>query len=128
MYCTNLIKCNTSKLPEDLNKLNKEYIEVVFNNCSKLFESEVEEINPKLIISLSGRAFEILSEKYLGKDSFGKLFVLNIRNKEIPYIPVIHIPKYKKVKKYYFPEQTERLKIFMENDIITLSQDNNIIK
>ena len=52
LYCTNLIKWNTSKLPEDLNK----------------------------------------------------------QNKEIPYIPVIHIPKYSKVKSRYFPKQTERLK------------------
>lgn len=115
LYCTNLIKCNTNMLPEDLNKQNKKYINNVFNNCSKLLEREVEEIEPKLIISLSGRVFEILSEKYMGKkmkihDNFGKLFTVNIANMEIPYVPVIHIPKYNKIKEYYFPEQTERLK------------------
>lgn len=115
LYCTNLIKCNTNMLPENLNKQNKKYIYNVFNNCSKLLEKEVEEIKPKLIISLSGRVFEILSEKYMGKkmkihDNFGKLFTINIADKEIPYIPVVHIPKYNKIKYYYFPEQTERLK------------------
>jgi Uracil-DNA glycosylase len=124
LYCTNLIKCNTKMLPEDLNKKNKKYIDNVFNNCSRLLEREVEEINPELIISLSGRVFEILSEKYIGKkmkikDNFGKPFTLKIGNKEVKYIPVIHIPKYKKIRDYYFPEQTSRL-ISLKNTLILL--------
>lgn len=46
LYCTNLIKCNTEMLPEDINKKDKNFIKKVFNNCSKLFEKEVEEIKP----------------------------------------------------------------------------------
>jgi len=43
------------------------------------------------------------------RDNFGKLFTLQIRNKQLKYIPVIHITKYKKVRDYYVPEQTSRL-------------------
>lgn len=115
LYCTNLIKCNTNMLPEDLNKKDKMYIENMFNNCSKLFEKEVEEVNPRLIISLSGRVFELLSKKYIGEkmeiqDNFAKMFTLKVADKDIPYIPVIHIPKYNKIRERYFPEQTLRLR------------------
>ena len=114
IYCTNLIKCYTNNLPEDNNKKDKLYISSVFNNCSKLLEQEINIIKPKLIISLSGRVFEILSERYIGKklkiqECFGKLHTLNIADMSIQYIPVIHIPKYRKIKDYYFPEQKIRL-------------------
>ena len=46
------------------------------------------------------------------KDCFGKLHALNISGRNIQYIPVIHIPKYKKINDYYFPEQTLRLESF----------------
>lgn len=115
VYCTNLMKCYTNNLPEEINKTDKKYIDNICNNCLKLLEKEIEIIKPELIISLSGRVFQIISKKYMGKnlelrDCFGKLHTLNINNENIPYIPVVHIPKYKKIKEYYFPEQTKRLK------------------
>lgn len=124
LYCTNLIKCNTSLLPEDINKKDRDYIKRVSNNCIKLLEKEIEDVNPNLIISLSGRVFEILSERYLGRkmkirDNFGEHFVLKISDRDYNYTPIIHIPKSNRVKDYYFPKQTERLKrlkIYLHNE------------
>lgn len=114
IYCTNLIKCYTGNLPEDNNKKDKQYISRIFYNCYKLLEKEISIIKPKLIISLSGRVYEILSEKYIGnklkiQDNFGKLHTLSIAGMNIQYVPVIHLPKYKKIKEYYFPDQRIRL-------------------
>jgi hypothetical protein len=50
-----------------------------------------------------------MGKKMKIRDNFGKLFTLQIRNKQLKYIPVIHITKYKKVRDYYVPEQTSRL-------------------
>jgi len=114
IYCTNLIKCYTEKLPEDVNSKNKNYIEEITGNCFDLLEKEIESINPQLIISLSGRVFEIIAERYMNKklkikNCYGILCNINILGKDIKYIPVVHIPKSKRIKDYYFPEQTNRL-------------------
>lgn len=122
LYCTNLIKCFTEKLPEDVNRRNKNYIEDIFEFCSRILEKEVELIKPELIISLSERVLKILSKKYMGEqykmnESFGKLYTLNISNLKTKYIPVVHFPKpyNTKIKEYYFPEQTNRLAILKDH-------------
>ncbi len=115
IYCTNLIKCNTKGLPEEMGD-NDLFINSVAENCLYLLEQEIREIDPKFIISLSERVLKIISEKYLDKlmemkNSFGKLFSLEINNKFYNYTPVVHIPrKNSKVAQHYFPEQTNRLK------------------
>lgn len=115
LYCTNLIKCKTTKLPEDFNKKYR-FFDIAFNNCKYLLELEIEALKPALIISLSERVLKYISLQYIGKqlkmkDSFGKLFKIQINGVDYPYIPLVHIPKGKNslVEKHYFPEQTRRL-------------------
>ncbi len=116
IYCTNMIKCNTSKLPENIkNEVN--FFDIAFKNCRKLLEEEIRVINPKLIISLSERVLSMFSKEYTDreytmKEAFGNLLFFTFENKKIPYIPVVHIPKGKNslVARHYFPEQTERLR------------------
>lgn len=114
VYCTNLIKCYTEKLPEDVDVEIKNYIKGISGNCLELFEKELKSIHPQLIISLSGRVFEIMSERYMNKkmkiqNAFGQLYDITIDGMTYKYIPVIHLPKWKKVKERYMPEQTNRL-------------------
>jgi len=115
VYATNLIKCQTSKLPEDIDK-KVIFFNRSFAHCKTLLEDEIEQVNPKLIISLSETVLGVLSFEYMGKklkmkDSFAQLLKLSINEKIYKYIPLVHIPKGKKssVEKHYFPRQTERL-------------------
>ncbi len=117
LYCTNLIKCKTTKLPEDYSrKLN--FFEKAFNNCKNLLEQEISELKPTLVISLSERVLKTISLHYIGKqlkmkESFGKLYSIRVSGLNIPYIPLVHLPKGSNslVEKHYFPEQTFRLNI-----------------
>ena len=115
LYATNLIKCQTIKLPEDINR-KVGFFNRCFVQCKTLLEVEIEQVNPDLIISLSETVLKALSIEYIGielkmKDSFAQLLKLSINGKIYNYIPVVHIPKGKnsKVGKHYFPEQTKRL-------------------
>ncbi len=117
VYATNLIKCKTTLLPEDI-KNSKQLFEKTFYNCRKLLEKEIESVQPQLIISLSERVLHILSETYMSKklnmkDSFAQLYKLQINGKEYDYIPVVHLPKGRNsnVAKTYFPYQVDRLKM-----------------
>jgi len=124
LYCTNLIKCKTTKLPEDYDrKVN--FFEIAFNNCKHLLELEIGTLKPSLIISLSERVLRILSKHYFNqqlnmKESFAKLFTIQINGVEYPYIPLVHLPKGSKslVEEHYFPEQTNRLRILSKRLIL----------
>jgi len=114
IYATNILKCKTTKLPEDVK--DKSFIPFVFNYCVSLFEEEVCMIKPKLIISLSETVLKLISKKYLSKvckmkTEFGRLHPLNICNVNTSYLPLVHIPKGNNTseKEYYFPEQKNRL-------------------
>lgn len=115
IYATNLIKCQTSILPEGIRK-EVVFFDRCFAQCKNLLEDEIEQVKPELIISLSETVLNILSIEYMGrklmmKDSFAQLLKLSINEKTFNYIPLVHIPKYKNshVERHYFPEQTERL-------------------
>jgi uracil-DNA glycosylase len=115
VYATNLIKCQTSSLPEDIKK-NIVFFDRCFAHCKNLLEDEIEQIKPELIISLSETVLTILSLEYMGrklnmKDSFAQLLKLSINERTYNYIPLVHIPKgYNSVVgRHYFPKQTERL-------------------
>lgn len=115
VYATNLIKCQTSSLPEDIKK-EVIFFDRCFAHCKNLLEDEIEKVKPELIISLSETVLNILSLEYMGKklkmkDSFAQLLKLPINEKTYNYISLVHIPKYNNshVERHYFPEQTERL-------------------
>jgi uracil-DNA glycosylase family 4 len=113
VYCTNMVKCQTTKPPHDIEK--PDFFDLAFSNCVKLFELEVNKVQPKLIISLSEAVLKQLCHKYLCKglkmkDCFGELLSLEINGYRVYYIPTVHIPKKNSpVEKNYFPVQTEKL-------------------
>jgi uracil-DNA glycosylase len=112
---TNVVKCFTRKLPEDLESEGVSVMETAFAECSHHLEQEVQLLRPRLVISLSQRVLQLLAVRYLGlvlpmKAIFGSLLYLPVRGVAIPWIPVVHLPKPgPKVRKHYFPAQTERL-------------------
>lgn len=115
VYATNLIKCQTSSLPEDIKK-EVVFFDRCFAHCKNLLEDEIERVKPELIISLSETVLKILSFEYLGKklkmkDSFAQILKLSINEKTYNYIPLVHIPKGNNslVGRHYFPVQTDRL-------------------
>lgn len=113
VYCTNMIKCQTSIPPQDIKKIN--FIDLAFSKCSELFEFEVKEIQPKLIISFSETVLKQICKKYMSnklnmKECFGDLFYLDINGFQVQYIPVVHLPKKNSfVEQHYFPKQTQKL-------------------
>jgi len=115
IYATNLIKCKTYRMPEDI-PTSVDFFNEAFANCQVLLEMEIFEIKPILILSLSERVLTILSRSYIHenlkmKDTFGKLLRLPIAGMIIPYIPLVHISKGKnsKVYQHYASEQIKRL-------------------
>jgi hypothetical protein len=123
IYCTNIIKCQTKTLPEDiLSSIN--FFDRTFLSCRKLLEMEIATIKPDLIIGLSETVLKLMSKNYMDeeltmKESFGKIFSLKISELTIPYIPVVHIPKGPNslVAMHYFPEQTNKLIAIRESQI-----------
>jgi len=114
IYCTNLLKCMTNEMPEDI-KDKKNFISLSIHNCKELFEKEVALINPKVIISLSKTVLTFICKYYYFmnlsiSESFGRLFEITIDGKIYKYIPVVHIQKNKKGKEKYYAEQINRLK------------------
>lgn len=114
IYCTNLIKCFTTKMPEDKEKKEKGTIKGIADSCVDKLEYEINTIKPDLIISLSGTVFEYISSRYLNnrmqiKEHYGELFEINVQGNKYKYVPVIHLPKYKAVRDHY-SGQAERLK------------------
>ncbi len=125
LYCTNIIKCQTKALPEDIPP-SIHFFDRAFMLCRKLLEKEIATIKPDLIISLSETVLKVMSKTYMNeelkmKESFGRIFSLKILGLSIPYIPVVHIPKGPNslVAKHYFPEQTNRLITIRESQIFS---------
>jgi uracil-DNA glycosylase family 4 len=130
-YCTNLLKCETSIVPENIKPEmeKKMFFNSTLKNCKDLFEIEISIINPKIIIGLSERNLKFVSENYYQnslkmKENYGKLFEIKIAEKSYNYIPVIHYatPRQVKVLKYYFDKnkpdnQKTRLKELSEKII-----------
>ena len=111
---TNLVKCFTRRLPENLESEGLPIMEAAFEECSQHFEQEVQLLQPRLVISLSERVLKLLAGRYLNlaltmKSMFGSLLYLPVGGTDIPWIPIVHLPK-AKVRRHYFPSQTERLR------------------
>jgi uracil-DNA glycosylase len=111
---TNVVKCFMRKLPEDLESEGVSVMETAFAECSHHLEQEVQLLRPRLVISLSQRVLQLVAAHYLGlvlpmKAMFGSLLYLPVGGAAIPWIPVVHLPK-PKVRRHYFPAQTERLR------------------
>ena len=114
---TNAVKCFMRRLPEDLESKGIPVMEAAFAECSQHFEQEVQLLRPKLVITLSQRVLQLLAKRYLNltlpmKLVFGSLLYLPVGSTDIPWIPIVHLPKPgSKVQKHYFPSQTERLRV-----------------
>ena len=120
IYCTNLMKCFTKNLPEDIDKQEEGFIKCMSTNCIDFLTEEIEVVNPQLIISFSEKVLNIIALHYMGqslkmKNSFGELFEIDINNHSYQFIPVVHMPRKldntDNVYKHYFPHQTEKLKL-----------------
>jgi uracil-DNA glycosylase len=118
---TNIVKCLTTKMPEDLKISGKPFMETVFLFCKYHFIEEINIIKPKLIISLSETVSNLLQKEFglNGKiermqEIFATIRSLKIDNLIYPWIPVVHIPT-PKVRAHYFPEQSRRLKELSNN-------------
>jgi uracil-DNA glycosylase len=134
VYFTNLLKCLTNKPATGDNKIPTAVYNNMCSNCKKHLENEISIIDPKLIISLSGKVLKFSSKNYYKNtvskkrvlrmpSSCANLFRLSINEKEYYYIPVNHSlddPKLIRHKKFYFPMQTERLKE-LSKELKTLS-------
>ena len=121
---TNIIKCYTKYMPEDIRLNNKKtFMAEVFEYCRFHFEKQVQLLDPKIIISLSETVAILLQNNYSAiepipirmKKIFATVQKLKIFERIYDWIPVVHIPK-PKVKKYYFPEQRERLLLLKNMD------------
>jgi len=127
---TNIVKCLTTKMPEDLIIEDEPFMDFVFGFCKSHFIEEIKIVNPKLIISLSERVSNLLQKEFglngdikSMQEIFATMKQLKIDDIIYPWVPVVHIPKFK-VRAHYFPEQTKRLKELKEtvNKIISQSR------
>ena len=112
---TNMVKCFTTKMPEDTVINGKPFMRVAFDICKYHLIHEVSLLWPHLIISLSEQVSTLLQQEFGAcqkpkqmKDIFATLQPFSINRNTINWIPVVHIPK-ASVRAYYFPEQTSRL-------------------
>lgn len=114
---TNLVKCFTKVPPEDIRMRDRKttFMKTSFLYCKEHITKEIQLLNPKLIISLSQPASDILQTEFGQrrvpkpmKEIFGTMRSLDIQGVEYNWLPVVHIPKGKQ-RSYYFPEQTNRL-------------------
>ncbi len=118
---TNLVKCKTIDMPEEIKIGDKRtFMKQAFTYCSRHLEKEILLNDPKLIISLSERVAILLHRTFHSnmkvatmKEIFATKQNIIIREKNYLWIPVVHIPK-AKVRSYYFPEQTRRLKMIRD--------------
>ena len=113
---TNLVKCLTDEMPEDMSVNGVPFMQKAFEMCKVHLIRELEIIRPKLLISFSQQVSDLLQKNFVGndeqirkmKDIFATLRQLPVEGKGYSWIPVVHIPK-GRVRAYYFPEQTMRL-------------------
>lgn len=113
---TNLIKCHTIFLPEDIKVPGKEsFMSLAFSHCKEHLIKEIDLVKPKLIISLSERVSALLQTVFSPgikpkkmKEIFATIQPIEIAGNLYSWIPVVHLPK-AKVRTHYFPEQTKRL-------------------
>lgn len=103
VYATNLVKCRfpNNQTPNLISKNNHKTITAFllpfFNNCRKWLYSEIEEIKPKIIISLGQPVHQMLVQELdweipiRMKEAFGKIYPVKLSGSKIEYAPCIHI-------------------------------------
>ena len=114
---TNIVKCQTNDLPEDITiEGNEDFMSLAATYCKDHLVEEIKILKPKLIISLSERVATILQKGFkIGgktkkmKEIFATMQDIDISGQNYYWIPVVHLPK-AKVRSHYFPEQTDRLR------------------
>lgn len=112
---TNIVKCLTTEMPEDISLSDADFMERVFAICNRHLIQEMSMVRIKLVISFSEKVSDLLQIYYSSqekprpmKEIFATLRELEVGGRTIAWIPVVHIPK-AKVRVHYFPEQTIRL-------------------
>ena len=109
---TNAVKCLTTAIPEEI---SDRFVQRAFEFCCRHLASEVSCAEIALLISFSERVSDMLqvlshpeAEPEPMKRIFATLRTIDLGEKAVAWIPVVHIPK-AKVRAHYFPEQTRRL-------------------
>lgn len=112
---TNLVKCLTTEMPEDISIRDADFMERAFVICRSHLTQEMSMHKIRLLISFSEKVSNLLQANFSHeekprpmKEIFATLRELEVEHRRIPWIPVVHIPK-AKVRHHYFPEQTIRL-------------------
>jgi len=113
---TNIVKCLTTEMPEDIAISEADFMERAFAICKRHLIREIFMERIRLLISFSEKVANLLQANFGPhrkprpmKEIFATLRELEIGGRTVPWIPVVHIPK-AKVRRYYFPEQTNRLR------------------
>jgi uracil-DNA glycosylase family 4 len=103
VYATDLIKCRFphNQTPRSIAKKHGikmvEYLKPFFQNCRKWFLEEVQEMKPKILVSLGEPVHQLLVEDFAWnvpksmKDAFGYTYTVKLLDKYIYYVPCIHI-------------------------------------
>lgn len=102
VYATNLIKCRfpnnqtPKRICERHKKTMKEFLQPFFDNCRKWFIEEMEEIQPRILISFGEPVHQLLIESFQWsipkqmKDAFSHVY--QVHNPfSFTYMPCIHI-------------------------------------
>lgn len=112
IYATNLVKCTfpNNQTPNKLAKKTKSsiinVIKPFFYNCNSWLESELKEIQPKLIISFGEPVHTLLVKKYnldiseKMKECFSKVYPIKLLDMNVCYAPCVHVIT-KNRQKYY---------------------------
>jgi len=102
VYATNLIKCRfpNKETPRILAKNHgvsmTQFLSPFFQNCKGWFLEELQEINPRIVISLGQPVHQMLvSEFSLSvpikmKDAFGRVCAVSVLDHGLFYVPCIH--------------------------------------
>lgn len=103
IYATDLIKCRfpDNQTPKIIsgnhNVTIKDFIAPFFHNCRKWLFEEIRAIRPTIVLSLGEPVHQLLKEEFRWdiptrmKDAFGNVYGVNLIEKNIHYIPCIHI-------------------------------------
>lgn len=112
IYATNLVKCTFPYKQEPRvickkafhknpdNKTVKNFLSPFFQNCKKYFKEEINQINPKIVISFGEVPHQLIVEEFdlqsqkVDKDmkkAFSNIYHVNILHHDFLYLPCIRL-------------------------------------
>jgi len=103
VYATDLVKCHfpDNQTPKTIAKKHrismKDFLFPFFLNCRRWFLKEVQEIQPKILLSFGEPAHQLLTEEFgwvvpIGmKDAFSNIYEVKLLGDSTLYAPCIHI-------------------------------------